>query len=138
MVRDSRSVGAALPYLTQEYETRVPNLFIAGELGGLALIKNAVNQGRDCVDIIANRLTAKRRRESSADREVYDILIVGAGPAGISASLRAIEKNLKYITLERDEILFDGAQRCADSGRSEEHTSELQSHLNLVCRLLLG
>src|SRR5260370_32707364 len=23
------------------------------------------------------------------------------------------------------------------SGRSEEHTSELQSHLNLVCRLLL-
>src|SRR4030066_126563 len=23
-------------------------------------------------------------------------------------------------------------------GRSEEHTSELQSHLNLVCRLLLG
>src|SRR5260370_6319209 len=104
MVRDSRSVGAALPYLTQEYETSVPNLFIAGELGGLALIKNAVNQGRDCVDIIANRLTAKRRRESSADREVYDILIVGAGPAGISASLRAIEKNLKYITLARDEI----------------------------------
>src|SRR5260370_25605201 len=25
----------------------------------------------------------------------------------------------------------------ANSGRSEEHTSELQSHLNLVCRLLL-
>src|SRR5260370_15556642 len=24
-----------------------------------------------------------------------------------------------------------------DRGRSEEHTSELQSHLNLVCRLLL-
>ncbi len=104
MVMASPSMGADLPYLTQEYETSVPNLFIAGELGGLALIKNAVNQGLDCVDIIANRLTAKRRRESSADREVYDILIVGAGPAGISASLRAIEKNLKYITLERDEI----------------------------------
>src|SRR5260370_24684195 len=26
----------------------------------------------------------------------------------------------------------------ATSGRSEEHTSELQSHLNLVCRLLLA
>src|SRR5690242_21506577 len=25
----------------------------------------------------------------------------------------------------------------ASSGRSEEHTSELQSHVNLVCRLLL-
>src|SRR5260370_28665057 len=31
------------------------------------------------------------------------------------------------------------ARRCADlfKHRSEEHTSELQSHLNLVCRLLL-
>jgi len=28
-------------------------VFIAGELGGLALIKNAVNEGRDCVDTIA-------------------------------------------------------------------------------------
>src|SRR5260370_3326586 len=25
----------------------------------------------------------------------------------------------------------------AEAGRSEEHTSELQSHLNLICRLLL-
>src|SRR5260370_14634092 len=29
------------------------------------------------------------------------------------------------------------APRCRASWRSEEHTSELQSHLNLVCRLLL-
>src|SRR5260370_39781982 len=28
-------------------------------------------------------------------------------------------------------------ERCHGSARSEEHTSELQSHLNLVCRLLL-
>ena len=32
------------------------------------------------------------------------MLIVGAGPAGISASLQAIENNLNYITLERDEV----------------------------------
>jgi len=30
------------------------NVYIAGELGGLALIKNAVNEGRDCVDTIAD------------------------------------------------------------------------------------
>src|SRR5690242_21028037 len=30
-----------------------------------------------------------------------------------------------------------GAARCEASLRSEEHTSELQSHVNLVCRLLL-
>src|SRR5260370_15681487 len=32
---------------------------------------------------------------------------------------------------------FDTVQTCALPIRSEEHTSELQSHLNLVCRLLL-
>ena len=47
-----------LPTLTPAYETTVKNLFIVGELGGLALIKNAVNQGRDCVDTIAARLAS--------------------------------------------------------------------------------
>src|SRR5437879_3468490 len=58
MVMASPSMAADMPYLTPEYETSVPNLFIVGELGGLALIKNAVNQGRDCVDTIAARLKA--------------------------------------------------------------------------------
>ena len=56
MVMASPSMGADLPYLTPEYETSVPNLFIIGELGGLALIKNAVNQGRDCIDTITARV----------------------------------------------------------------------------------
>jgi thioredoxin reductase (NADPH) len=102
MVMASPSMGADMPQLTPEYETTVGNLFIVGELGGLALIKNAVNQGRDCVDTIANRLTASRVTKST--NGVYDVLIIGAGPAGISASLRAIEHKLNYVTLERDEI----------------------------------
>lgn len=100
MVMASPSMGADLPFLTPEYETTVPNLFIVGELGGLALIKNAVNQGRDCVDTIACRLAGTPRSGPG----VYDVLIVGAGPAGISASLRAIEHKLNYLTLERDEV----------------------------------
>src|SRR5712692_1543669 len=60
MVMASPSMGADLPHLTPEYETSVSNLFIVGELGGLALIKNAVNQGRDCTDTIANRLPGLR------------------------------------------------------------------------------
>jgi thioredoxin reductase (NADPH) len=102
MVLASPSMAADMPRLTPEYETSVGNLFIAGELGGLALIKNAVNQGRDCVDTIANRLSAEGTGQGSPDG--FDVLIVGAGPAGISASLRAIERKLNYITLERDEI----------------------------------
>ena len=65
MVMASPSMAADMPYLTPEYETTVPNLFIVGELGGLALIKNAVNQGRDCVDTIAARLRANATRGRS-------------------------------------------------------------------------
>ena len=102
MVLASPSMAADVPYLTPEYETTVPNLFIVGELGGLALIKNAVNQGRDCVDTIAARLKAPGAPPATAG--VFDLLVIGAGPAGISASLRAIEQKVNYITIERDEI----------------------------------
>ena len=102
MVLASPSMSGDLPNLTPEFETTVENLFIVGELGGLALIKNAVNQGRDCVDTIAARLNGNGANRSI--QGVYDIIIVGAGPAGISASLRAIEDKLTYLTIERDEV----------------------------------
>jgi len=102
MVMASPSMGADMPYLTPEYETSIKNMFIVGELGGLALIKNAINQGRDCIDHIAKRPAALGGARPSSD--IYDVLIVGAGPAGISASLRAIEKKLSYITIDEGEI----------------------------------
>lgn len=101
MVMASPSMGADMPYMTPEYETSIDNLFIIGELGGLALIKNAVNQGRDCVDCLVRRKSESPRATQDG---VLDLIVVGAGPAGISASLRAIEHKLKYLTLEQDEI----------------------------------
>jgi len=98
IVMASPSVTADMPRLTREYETTVPGLFIVGELGGLALIKNAVNQGRDCVDTIARRLATQPSAPG-----VLDVCIVGAGPAGLSASLRAVERALTYVTLEQEE-----------------------------------
>ena len=100
MVMASPSLGADMPFLTPEHETSIGNLFIAGELGGLALIKNAVNHGRECVDTITARIASAR----GAGKDVFDVLIIGAGPAGISASLRAIENRLNYVTLEQDEV----------------------------------
>ncbi len=100
LVMASPSIGADMPCLSEEFETNIQGLYIIGELGGLALIKNAVNQGRDCIDII----TAKRSVGPALMEGEYDVCIVGAGPGGISASLRAIEKKLSYITLEQDEI----------------------------------
>jgi len=102
MVMANPSMGADMPLLTREYETNVESLFIAGELGGLALIKNAIAQGRDCVDTIARRLASARQASASGD--VLDTVVVGAGPAGISASLRAIETKLRYVTLDEGEI----------------------------------
>src|SRR6202171_3134398 len=102
MVMADASMGGDMPTLTSEYETTIPNLFIVGELGGLALIKNAVNQGRDCVDTIAGRIVARRGAKSSPG--VHDVLVIGAGPAGISASLRAIENKLDYLTVEQDTV----------------------------------
>jgi thioredoxin reductase (NADPH) len=102
MVMASPSMGANVPYLTPEFETTIKNMFIVGELGGLALIKNAINQGRECVDLIAKRMNAPGGRKASTG--VLDVLVVGAGPAGISASLRAMEKKLTYLTVDEGEI----------------------------------
>ncbi|MDT8325332.1 MAG: NAD(P)-binding domain-containing protein [Bacteroidota bacterium] len=98
IVMANPGISADMPQLSEEYETNVPGMFIIGELGGLALIKNAVNQGRDVIDIIVDRL----REAAPVGEDVHDVCIVGAGPGGISASLRSIEKGLRYVTLEQD------------------------------------
>ena len=99
IVMASPSVSADMPRLSREYETSVPGVFIIGELGGLALIKNAVNQGRECIDTIGRRVARQARAPG-----ILDVCIVGAGPAGLSASLRAVEKGLTYVTLEQEEL----------------------------------
>ena len=106
MVMAKASASADMPALTPEFETSIPNLFIAGELGGLALIKNAVNQGRECVDLITSRLPQLREATPSVNghSDVIDVIIVGAGPAGISASLRATENQITHLTLERESV----------------------------------
>jgi len=93
------SISADMPRLSREYESNIPGLFIIGELGGLALIKNAVNQGRECMDTIARRVASQ-----PSTPEVLDVCIVGAGPGGLSASLRAVERALSYVTLEQEAI----------------------------------
>lgn len=94
-------IAADMPQLTPEYETNVKRMFIVGELGGLALIKNAVTQGIAVIDTITRRLAATKRPTAPG---TYDVCIIGAGPGGISASLRAIENKLSYLTLEQDEF----------------------------------
>ena len=83
----------------------VPGLFLAGDLTGLPLIKNAINQGVRAVDAIAESLPKRggsaSSSTSSSTSSHHDLLIIGAGPAGISAALRAKEKGLSAIILEQ-------------------------------------
>ena len=89
--------GVELPHINRNFETNVPGIFIAGELGGMGLIRNAVEQGRQAVENIAKSL----RRNHAA---TYDLIIVGSGPAGISGSLTARKHNLKFLLLDQDTL----------------------------------
>jgi thioredoxin reductase (NADPH) len=88
--------GVDIPMVSPKFETNVRGIFIAGELGGMGLIKNAIEQGRQAIGFIASKA-----KSISAPPDVLDVLIVGAGPAGISASLGALEKKLKFRTVEQ-------------------------------------
>ena len=97
LVFGSETRGVDIPVLTPEFETNVPGIFIAGELGGMGLIRNALSQGRQAVEALA-----KRRRSRSPGE--LDLVIVGAGPAGFSASLTAMSLGLRYVTLEQESL----------------------------------
>jgi len=89
--------GVEIPVLKPSFETNVPGIYIAGELGGMGLIRNAVEQGRQALDSIKTAI-------ESVQGPPIDILIVGAGPAGFSATLGAHEAKLKYVTIEQDSL----------------------------------
>lgn len=89
--------GVDLPHVNHNYESNVRGIFIAGELGGMGLIKNSVEQGKLAMKSIAK--SSKPRKEG-----VLDVVIIGAGPAGISASLAAKDHGLTSLTLEQDSL----------------------------------
>lgn len=96
LVFGSERRGVEIPAVTPEFETNVPGLFIAGELGGMALIRKAAEQGRQAIATVA------RRRDPAFD---LDVVIVGAGPAGIAAGLGAIQARLRYVLIEQEDSL---------------------------------
>jgi len=88
-----------VPLLDDNLETTLPGVFVAGELGGLALVRNALAQGRRAAEEAAARLAEDGGRRRG-DR--LDLVIVGAGPAGLSAALTAHVRGLAYRVLERE------------------------------------
>jgi thioredoxin reductase (NADPH) len=88
--------GMDIPVVNPNFETNVPGLFIAGELGGMGLIRKAASQGMQAIESIA---------KLKGSNNPYDVVIVGTGPAGLAATLAAMENKLRYVTIEQEEAL---------------------------------
>ncbi|KAA3633151.1 MAG: 4Fe-4S dicluster domain-containing protein [Calditrichaeota bacterium] len=96
LVFGTKKRGIDIPMVKETFETNVPGIYIAGELGGMGLIRNAITQGKEAVEYIAKSLNGTRGNGT------VDLAIIGAGPAGIAASLQAKKDGLSYITLEQE------------------------------------
>ncbi len=91
--------GVDIPFVKPNFETNIPGLYIAGELGGMGLVRKAAEQGRQAMNSIKESL-----KGNSQDTDL-DVLIVGSGPAGIAAGLGAIQHKLRYRIVEQEDSL---------------------------------
>jgi thioredoxin reductase/NAD-dependent dihydropyrimidine dehydrogenase PreA subunit len=89
--------GVDIPVVKPNFETDVPGIFIAGELGGMGLIRKAIEQGRQAMQSIVELLKAGHDNE-------HDLVIVGAGPAGFAATLAAKVAKLNSVTVEQEAL----------------------------------
>lgn len=89
--------GVDLPHINEEFETNVEGIYIAGELGGMGLIKNGVEQGQEAVNYMVKKGIPRQK-------DIYDLFIVGAGPAGISAALQSKKLGLNFKIVDQDSV----------------------------------
>lgn len=90
-----------IPVLSPALETSVPGVYITGELGGIALIRHAVEQGARAVEDISRRM---KLNPPSSDQSIVDLLVIGAGPAGLSAALKAKELGMSHLVIAQEDI----------------------------------
>lgn len=95
LVFGTEKSGVELPRLDQDFQTNQPGVYIVGELGGMGLIRNAVRQGAQAA---AHAIESGRR----GSHDAYDAIVVGAGPAGISATLGLVEGGMRVLLIDRE------------------------------------
>lgn len=97
LVFGTKKRGVDIPQLDDQFETNVPGIYIAGELGGMGLIRNGIEQGKTAMQALSKDLP-----KSSNNK--HQVIIVGAGPAGLAATLKAQELGLNYLTLDQESL----------------------------------
>lgn len=98
LVFGSSTRGVDLPEVDTHFESSRPGVFIVGELGGMGLIKNAMIQGLQAASHLGAALA------STAQSETLDVVIVGAGPAGLGCAAALKQAGLRFSVLERDAL----------------------------------
>ncbi|MBX2797332.1 MAG: NAD(P)-binding domain-containing protein [Myxococcales bacterium] len=89
--------GVDIPMVASDFQTSVPGLYVVGELGGMGLVYNAMTQAMQCLDSI-------RAAPPPPTKGVHQLIIVGAGPAGIAAALSAMEAGLDFVVVDQETI----------------------------------
>lgn len=97
LVLGTEKRGVEIPLLASDFQTNVPGLFIVGELGGMGLIYNAMTQGLQAIKAMLKQPPAKAEG-------IHQLVIVGAGPAGIAAALAALEAKLDFVIVDQESV----------------------------------
>lgn len=92
------------PIIKNNYQSQIPGLYLVGDITGMPLLKFATKQGHEVISYIVKDLKSKTSIRKEKNSSLYDVVIVGAGAAGLSAALQAKKENLKYIVLEASRI----------------------------------
>jgi thioredoxin reductase/ferredoxin len=91
------------PLIDEKNETSVGGIFIIGDLTGIPLLKFAAESGKIIITQFEKDLEFQNKRKNNSENDIYDLLIIGAGPAGISAGIEAVRKGYKFKILESSE-----------------------------------
>lgn len=96
---ESASGSTKRPILNKNLESNIKGLYVVGDLAGAPVIKLAMEQGYQTVEHLASL-----PKSANSEKDILDVVIIGAGAAGLNAALAAAEKRLSCLILEKEKI----------------------------------
>ncbi len=97
------------PLLDKDNQSSLKGVFIVGDLTGIPLLKLAAESGAKVTRKLASDKDFQAKKQGIANRSlganrVFDLIIIGAGPAGMAAALESEKLELDYQVLESSQI----------------------------------